>query len=136
MRCWRASRRPDQTALTARARRGDPERGLAAGMDDYVSKPIKAALLADAVQRWAGVWSAAYERFCADVDAGVDTGIDEYAAESPAEFFAVLSENSFEVPDVVHREYPALYALLRTYYRQDPLTRLTKASTAPSTAAG
>ena len=48
----------------------------------------------------------------------------------------MLSENFFELPDVVDREYPALYALLRSYYRQDPLSRLTKASTAPSTAAG
>lgn len=39
----------------------------------------------------ARVVDAAYERFCADVDAGVETGIDPYAAESPAEFFAVMS---------------------------------------------
>ncbi len=85
---------------------------------------------------WDAVFLAAYDDFCHRVDRGEETIIDPYASDDPAEFFAVLSENFFEVPDVVHREYPALYALLRTYYRQDPLTRLTKASTAPSTAAG
>ena len=85
---------------------------------------------------WDAVFLAAYDDFCHRVDRGEETIIDPYASDDPAEFFAVLSENFFEGPDVVHREYPALYALLRTYYRQDPLTRLTKASTAPSTAAG
>ena len=38
-------------------------------------------------------------------------------------------------PDVVAGEYPALYDLLRRYYRQDPLARLTKAASASSTTA-
>ena len=85
---------------------------------------------------WKRVMVAAYDHFQRRVAKGERTTIDPYAAESPAEFFAVLSENFFELPDLVDREYPALYALLRSYYRQDPLSRLTKASTAPSTAAG
>lgn len=84
---------------------------------------------------WNETFSAAYEDFCQRVDHDEETGIDPYASEHPAEFFAVFSECFFELPNVLDREYPALYALLQRYYRQDPLTRLTKATSAASTAA-
>ncbi|MBY0429957.1 MAG: response regulator, partial [Rhodospirillales bacterium] len=41
-------------ALTANAMRGDAERYLAAGMSDYVSKPIDRARLLSLVAQWAG----------------------------------------------------------------------------------
>jgi MtfA peptidase len=52
------------------------------------------------------------------------TEIDPYAAEHPAEFFAVLTEAFFETPDVVSREFPDVYQQLALFYRQDPLQRL------------
>lgn len=76
------------------------------------------------VDRWERVFFAAWEDFCQRVDSGEDTRIDPYASEHPAEFFAVLSENFFEQPALLTAEYPELYALLRDYYRQDPLARL------------
>lgn len=73
---------------------------------------------------WDAVFIPAYDDFCRRVDSGEETLIDPYASDDPAEFFAVISENFFERPTVVNREYPDLYALLRTYYRQDPLIRI------------
>lgn len=72
---------------------------------------------------WDAVFLPAWEDFCARVDAGEETVIDPYASESPAEFFAVVSEHFFETPEIVAGEYPDLYGLLKSYYRQDPLAR-------------
>lgn len=72
------------------------------------------------VNRWARAFSAAFDRLQAVVNAGPDSAIDPYAAADPAEFFAVLSETFFTRPAIVYREFPAVYAELAGFYRQDP----------------
>jgi MtfA peptidase len=49
--------------------------------------------------------------------------IDPYASEQPAEFFAVLSEAFFTLPQAVRSTYPELYRQLSLFYCQDPAAR-------------
>src|SRR5690606_34402407 len=53
---------------------------------------------------------------------------DPYAAADEAEFFAVSSEHFFVDPAPLAEALPGWYGLLRAYYRQDPLARLTRAA--------
>jgi len=77
--------------------------------------------------QWASAFSSAYEHFCKRIDDWEDTVIDEYAAENPGEFFAVISEAFFEIPLAVRNEYPDVYAQLVLFYRQDPAQRISPA---------
>jgi len=72
---------------------------------------------------WAKTFTEGYEDFCRRIDNDEDTIIDPYASESPAEFFAVLSELFFETPAALKMEYPSIYQQLGLFYRQDPLAR-------------
>jgi Mlc titration factor MtfA (ptsG expression regulator) len=74
--------------------------------------------------RWSDAFTSAYADFCDRLDSGMDVAIDEYGAESPAEFFAVASETFFESPAALLDAYPAVYAQLVEFYRQDPAARL------------
>jgi Mlc titration factor MtfA (ptsG expression regulator) len=73
---------------------------------------------------WAREFGAAYDDLRARVERGERGAIDAYAAENPAEFFAVLSEAFFETPAAVRAEYPGVYRQLAAFYRQDPAARL------------
>ena len=46
------SRHTTIVAMTANALGGDRERCIEAGMDDYISKPVKQETLSDAIERW------------------------------------------------------------------------------------
>ncbi len=72
---------------------------------------------------WRVALEEAYADFSRRVARGEDTAIDPYAAEHPAEFFAVLSEVFFAEPGLLLEEYPQVYAQLALFYRQDPAGR-------------
>ncbi len=72
------------------------------------------------VEAWTTAFAPAYKDLCRRVDAGEETAIDPYAAEHPAEFFAVASEVFFEAPDLLRDTYPAVYTQLCLFYRQTP----------------
>ena len=69
---------------------------------------------------WRRVLDEGYERLCRQVDSGRATLVDEYAAEHPAEFFAVMSEMFFTDSAVLARDWRELYLQLSRFYRQDP----------------
>ena len=90
----------------------DMKNGVADGMP-----PLHANM---STQRWRAAFAPAYDDFCQRVDGGEDTQLDPYATESPAEFFAVMSEAFFETPDLLYREYPLVYHQLALFYGQEP----------------
>ncbi|MDR2031133.1 MAG: zinc-dependent peptidase [Azoarcus sp.] len=70
-------------------------------------------------QQWAKAFSAAYRCLCRWTDAGIETVLDPYATENPAEFFAVASEAFFETPLRLRAAFPAVYGQLAAYYGLD-----------------
>ena len=72
-------------------------------------------------QRWTQTFTRAYDDLCRRAQSGQSVALDPYACESPAEFFAVVSESFFEAPEVLAQHYPDVYQQLAAFYRQDPL---------------
>ncbi|MCW5805114.1 MAG: zinc-dependent peptidase [Deltaproteobacteria bacterium] len=68
-------------------------------------------------KRWGEVCTVAYTRHRRLVEAGLPTLMDPYGATNEAEFFAVATEMYFTQPAELAHEHPALYRLLRDFYR-------------------
>jgi Mlc titration factor MtfA (ptsG expression regulator) len=71
-------------------------------------------------ERWQSVMEDSYEQLCGKVEAHTPSALDKYGAMNSAEFFAVATESFFERAMELRTEYPDLYAVLRTFYAQDP----------------
>lgn len=65
---------------------------------------------------WSRVFTEAFDRINRQLDAGEEPAIDPYAAESPAEYFAVTSEYYFDAPQWLKQHEPAVFELLQMFY--------------------
>jgi Mlc titration factor MtfA (ptsG expression regulator) len=72
------------------------------------------------VPEWVAAFDAAYDDLCEQLERGEEPWLDPYAAEDPAEFFAVCAEMFFDVPQDLRAEYPDVYEQLKRYFKQDP----------------
>jgi len=73
---------------------------------------------------WIKILTRVYEELELNIEQHHKTHIDPYAAENPAEFFAVISELFFLLPERLQYYYPQMYQQLSLFYKQDPLKRL------------
>jgi Mlc titration factor MtfA (ptsG expression regulator) len=81
-------------------------------------------LLPAAWQRgWARDFQAAFDAFAEQVDRGRHTDIDPYAADSPEEFFAVVSEYHFSDPSLLREAMPRVAAHLARFYGPSPFAQ-------------
>ncbi len=69
---------------------------------------------------WAEVFSREFESLKASIERGEPSLLDDYGAESPSEFFAVVTETFFQRPEALSAQHPQLYEQLRRFYNVDP----------------
>jgi len=91
----------------------DQETGIANGAPHLPSR--------ERHERWSRVMSDAFVRLRWQLDAGLHAdSLGDYAAQNPAEFFAVATELFFERADWLADTHAALFDELRAYYAVDP----------------
>lgn len=72
------------------------------------------------IEKWNQVLTDAWEALQDTLSQRRHSYINAYAAVSPAEFFAVISEYFFTAPTILKHHAPAVFQQLQAYYRQHP----------------
>jgi Mlc titration factor MtfA (ptsG expression regulator) len=75
---------------------------------------------------WVKTCSREYLRLKKQAETGRKTFLDAYGATNEAEFFAVATEQFFNRPKLMQDHAAELYRVLREYYRQDPMQRVSE----------
>ena len=74
--------------------------------------------------RWTETMEAAFADLERRIANDEEAPVDDCAADDAGEFFAVCAESFFETPNELREVWPAVYAELSAFYRQDPAARL------------
>ncbi len=87
--------------------------------DSHSIPPLHSGISAVA---WQQAFTEAYNDFCERVQTspGNEILFELQAANSQADFFAIISKSFFYMPDTVRCAYPDVYQLLVRFYRQNP----------------
>jgi len=75
---------------------------------------------------WVVTCSREYLRLKQETGRGKKSFLNAYGATNEAEFFAVATEQFFDQPQLMTKHAPDLYRVLKEYYRQDPLERVSR----------
>ncbi|QDQ88006.1 zinc-dependent peptidase [Alcaligenaceae bacterium SJ-26] len=125
----------DNVVIHEFAHKLDLRSGDMEGMPSLVGTGISPAVWQQTLQQALDAFEAAVLQVEAAIPPDVDPEsedafpwyaslpMDPYAATDEAEFFAVSSEVFFADPAPLADWFPGWYALLSTFYRQDPLSR-------------
>ena len=113
-------------AMTANAMQGDREKSLDAGMDDYLSKPVKSNDLAEALKRWTGgpapAGTALEEE--TEVSSSPEEAVDPNMLDSLRDLSGDDEDLLSELIDLFLGEAPAQLAVLREALERDDATSI------------
>ena len=95
---------------------------VAHALDDLTGESDGVPPLKDSAteERWQEAFGRAFDQLGRDLRRGRQTLLDPYAAEDPAEFFAVAAETFLEMPRDFGAAFPELHGLMSGVFRIDP----------------